>query len=127
MNGMIKRFLKTRIDLWEVLLVLVFVLTLVYGLRPVPFAEVQSAREIDEFRKRYGPHHNSEREEEWLIRDFFQDRRGGFFVDVGANHYRTASKTYYLETILGWSGIAVEPLKEFGADYAKPEFGRLFE
>jgi FkbM family methyltransferase len=119
MKNRITRFLTTRIDLWEVLLILVFVLTLVYGLRPVSFGEVQSAREIDEFRQKYGPGHHSEREEEWLIRDFFKDRRGGFFVDVGANHYRTASKTYYLETVLGWSGLAIEPLKEFAADYAK--------
>jgi FkbM family methyltransferase len=115
----ITRFMKTRVDLWEAALVAAFGLMLLYGLRPVPFAEVQSAREIDEFRARYGPSRNSEREEEWLIRDFFQDRRGGFFVDVGANHYRVASKTYYLETKLGWSGIAIEPLKEFAADWGR--------
>jgi FkbM family methyltransferase len=115
----ITRLMKTRVDLWEAVLVAIFGLVLVYGLRPVPFAEVQSAREIDEFRARYGPGRNSEREEEWLIRDFFKDRRGGFFVDVGANHYRTASKTYYLETELGWSGIAIEPLKEFAADWGR--------
>jgi FkbM family methyltransferase len=116
---MMKRFLTTRVDLWEVLLIVAFVLLLVYGLRPAPFPEVQSASEIDEFRRKYGPHHNSEREEEWLVRDFFNDRRGGIFVDVGANHYRTASKTYYLESVLGWSGIAIEPLEEFAADYAR--------
>ena len=54
-----------------------------------------------------------------MIRDYFSERRGGVFVDVGANHYRTTSKTYYLETKLGWSGIAVEPQREFAADYAK--------
>lgn len=80
---------------------------------------VQSAYELDFFRKRYGPNHNSEREEEWLIRDYFQDRRGGTFVDVGANHYRATSKTYYLETKLGWSGLAIEPQREFAAEYAK--------
>ena len=35
----------------------------------------------------------------------------GFFVDVGANHYRTASKTYYLETdprLVGHSRRAAE-------------------
>ena len=54
-----------------------------------------------------------------MIRDYFQDRRDGMFVDVGANHYKNASKTYYLETRLGWSGLAIEPQREFGADYAK--------
>ena len=65
----------------------------------------------------YGPAHGSENEEEWIIRDFFRDRRGGFFVDVGAGHYREFSNTYYLETTLGWSGIAIEPLGIFEADY----------
>jgi FkbM family methyltransferase len=79
---------------------------------------VQSAYEMDYFRKRYGPGHHTEREEEWMIRDYFQDRRDGVFVDVGANHYRATSKTYYLETQLGWSGLAIEPQREFAADYA---------
>jgi FkbM family methyltransferase len=115
---MIRRFLKARIDLWEVMLLLGFALLVLYALRPTPlFPEVQSARELEHFRQKYGPNHYSEREEEWLIRDFFQDRRGGFFVDVGANHYKTASKTYYLETVLGWSGLAIEPQREFAADF----------
>lgn len=80
---------------------------------------VMSAVERSVFRDKYGPDHFSEREEEWLIRDYFQDRRGGVFVDVGANHYKVASKTYYLESKLGWSGLAIEPQQEFAAEYAK--------
>jgi FkbM family methyltransferase len=80
---------------------------------------VQSTTEMGLLRQRYGPGHYSEREEEWLIRDYFQDRRDGVFVDVGANHYQRASKTYYLESKLGWSGLAIEPQREFAADYAK--------
>jgi FkbM family methyltransferase len=67
----------------------------------------------------YGPAKYSQFAEEWIIRDFFKDRRGGVFVDVGANHYRDNSTTYYLEEKLGWSGLAVEPLAQFEADYKK--------
>ena len=67
----------------------------------------------------YGPARYSQFAEEWIIRDFFQDRRGGVFVDVGANHYRDASTTYYLEKNLGWSGLAIEPLSQFEADYKR--------
>jgi FkbM family methyltransferase len=75
--------------------------------------------EAQAIRDKYGPHRNSYGTEEWIIRDFFQDRKGGFFVDVGANHYRITSNTYYLEKELAWSGIAIEPLREFEADYVK--------
>jgi FkbM family methyltransferase len=75
--------------------------------------------EADPFRAAYGPGRHSHHVEEWLIRDFFQDRRNGFFLDVGANHYRTHSNTYFLEVELGWEGIAIEPLVEFEADYTR--------
>jgi FkbM family methyltransferase len=73
--------------------------------------------EIRDLARSYGPSRNSQYYEEWIVRDFFKDRREGFFVDVGANHYRTFSNTYYLETKLGWSGIAIEPLNGFEPEY----------
>ena len=66
----------------------------------------------------YGSQRNSRNFEEWIIRDFFQDRRDGIFLDVGANHHQRESNTYFLETSLGWSGVAIEPLAEFAAGYA---------
>lgn len=75
--------------------------------------------ESDALKAKYGPHRNSYSEEEWCIRDFFGDRRDGFFVDVGANDYKVTSNTYYLDTVLNWKGIAIEPQKQFEADYVK--------
>ena len=113
------------LDVWETLLVVVMLIVgalwggsqLIQAVAP-PFIH-SSVKERDVFAEKYGPDHYSEREEEWLIRDFFGDRRDGVFVDIGANHYRAASKTYYLESRLGWRGIAVEPQQQFAADYAK--------
>ena len=65
----------------------------------------------------YGPDRYSQFAEEWIIRDFFQDKRDGVNVDAGANHYRDSSTTYYLEKTLGRSGLAIEPLSQFEADY----------
>jgi len=48
--------------------------------------------------------------EELVIRDFFQDRRGGFFLDVGSAWPKKDNNTYYLEAHLGWSGIAIDAL-----------------
>ncbi len=67
----------------------------------------------------YGPERFSGNEEEWIIRDYFKDRRDGFFVDIGANDYKSSSNTYYLETRLGWSGVAVDPQESFRRNYER--------
>jgi len=86
--------------------------------------------EIAPLEARYGPDHYSRNTEEWCIRDFFKDRRDGVFVDVGANHYRNENNTYFLETRLGWSGVAIDALAEFGPDYVahrpRTKFAALF-
>jgi FkbM family methyltransferase len=57
--------------------------------------------------------------EEVVIRDFFQDRRHGFFLDVGCGHPIDDSNTYYLEDRLGWSGIAVDALPEMAPKWRR--------
>ena len=73
--------------------------------------------EAEALKAKYGPAKDSYGPEEWIVRDFFQDERDGVFLDVGANHYKSTSNTYYLERHLNWSGIAVDALQEFAADY----------
>ena len=85
-----------------------------YRLRPY-FSRGNS--ELQALATRYGSTRNSRYGEEWIVRDFFEDRRGGVFVDVGANHYQRDSNSYYLESQLGWSGLAIEPQTKFAADY----------
>ncbi len=41
-------------------------------------------------------------DEELIIRDFFRDRKGGFFLDVGCAWPIDANNTYYLER-QGWA------------------------
>jgi FkbM family methyltransferase len=69
--------------------------------------------------QKYGPKLYSQYDEELVIRDFFQDRKDGFFVDVGANDYRVNSTTFYLEEKLGWHGIAIDALGRFAKGYAE--------
>jgi FkbM family methyltransferase len=68
----------------------------------------------------------SQHNEELIIRHFFDDRRDGFFLDVGAFHWKKYSTTYYLEKHLGWSGIAVDALERFAPGYAKNRPGTRF-
>jgi FkbM family methyltransferase len=81
---------------------------------------------IEEIREAYGPPNYSQGEEETLIRAFFKDRTGGFFLDVGASHFQKDSTTYYLEKHLGWRGIAVDALEEFRSDYERFRKGTQF-
>ena len=68
---------------------------------------------------RYGDALYSQDDEEPLIRAFFDDRRNGVFLDVGAGDPVKNSTSYYLEKHLGWHGIAVDALAEYVADYAR--------
>jgi len=55
----------------------------------------------------------SQHNEELIIRDFFQDRRQGVFLDVGCAWPKKYNNTYFLESELGWSGIGVDALPEY--------------
>ena len=61
----------------------------------------------------------SQHNEELIARDFFQDKRGGVFLDVGCASPIEHSNTYYLEKHLGWSGIAVDALPEFAQPWQR--------
>ncbi|KAK4289082.1 hypothetical protein Pmani_037934 [Petrolisthes manimaculis] len=43
------------------------------------------------------------------IREYFKNKRGGVFVDLGAGDGEYRSLTLHLEKSLGWSGLLVEP------------------
>ncbi|MGH9255283.1 MAG: FkbM family methyltransferase [Vicinamibacterales bacterium] len=81
------------------------------------FLQEKRTAEIQALAKAYGPSRYSEHVEEWIVKDFFKDERDGVFVEVGANHHQRFSNTYYLETVMGWSGVAVEPQVKFAAGY----------
>jgi FkbM family methyltransferase len=111
-----------RFDLLELSLIALAAGLLVYFVvthaRPL-FIYAERPIEGAGLAQKYGPSRNSEHEEEWIIRDFFQDKHNGVFVDVGANDYKYLSNTYYLEIALGWSGLAIEPQVSFANDYRK--------
>lgn len=64
--------------------------------------------------------------EELVIRHFFDDRRGGTFVDIGSWHWRDGSTTYYLEKHLGWTGIAVDAQDSVRPGYVENRPGTKF-
>jgi FkbM family methyltransferase len=90
-----------------------------------PLAEARDP-ELAPFEQRYGPEKFSAGPEEWLIRDYFADRRGGVFLDVGAGHYRDDSNTYYLERHLGWTGVAVDAVESWADGFRANRAGTRF-
>ena len=101
-----------------------------HALAASAYYTVDGVNESATLAERFGPRHYSRNAEEWIIRDFFNDRRGGTFLDVGANDYRRDSNTYYLEKELGWSGIAIDAQPAFADGYRlnrpKTRFVALF-
>ncbi|MCG8457730.1 MAG: FkbM family methyltransferase [Holophagales bacterium] len=69
----------------------------------------------------------SQNDEELIIRDFFGDRREGFFLDVGAGDWRKNSTTLYLEKHLGWTGIGVDARGHLRRGYDMNRPGTRFE
>lgn len=114
-----------RFDLVEMALVAVFAAVfaavVVSSLRPNhnTYGDELTQQVYASLRTSFGPAKYSEHEEEWIIRDFFGGLSDGVFVDIGANHYKQGSNTYYLEAEAGWSGIAVDPQASFAPDYRK--------
>ncbi len=61
----------------------------------------------------------SQKFEELVMRDFFQDRKGGFYLDIGCYLPRELSTTYYLEHELSWRGIGVDVQEGYGKAWKK--------
>lgn len=56
---------------------------------------------------RFGYVSYSQEGEDILLRDIFQDKTDGFYIDVGAYHPKRFSNTYYFYK-KGWSGINID-------------------
>jgi len=46
-------------------------------------------------------------QDKWVC-EFFNHKRNGFFLDIGAHNGIYLSNTLYLEKVLGWKGVCVE-------------------
>jgi FkbM family methyltransferase len=118
--------LRHRFDVVEVGLIAIFSAVMAAALVTtgrVPAGTIRTYEDLETeayYAPRFdGTPRHSTHAEEWLIRDFFRDRRDGVFVDVGASHFRDNSNTYFLETSLSWSGLAIDAQVEYAADYVQ--------
>ena len=57
---------------------------------------------------------NNENVEKQNIREYFDNKRNGFFIDIGGHEpVSIYSQTWHLENVLDWTGIIVEPNPDF--------------
>lgn len=110
MPGLLRR---TAFDFVELALIVGFVAFAAFRAGGSYYSPIDTAA----LSKKYGPHRYSHNVEEWVVRDFFQDRRDGIFLDIGSADARKGSNTYYLESVLNWSGVAVDALEEHATSY----------
>jgi len=47
-------------------------------------------------------------QDKWVV-EFFNEKRDGYFLDIGSLDGITSNNTYILETKYGWKGLCVEP------------------
>lgn len=60
-----------------------------------------------------------------LFTDYIRQGRPGVFVEAGANHYKELSSSYFLEKCLGWSGLCIEPQRQYHAGFEEHRSCRL--
>jgi hypothetical protein len=52
----------------------------------------------------------SQLEQDLNVLKFYNNKKNGYFIEIGASDGINLSNTYLLETQYGWKGICVEPL-----------------
>ena len=69
--------------------------------------------------------HPSQQEEERLVREFFGNKKRGYFVEVGANHPTEGSQSWHLEQA-GWTGVLIEPQPNLAAFLVSARKAKVF-
>jgi FkbM family methyltransferase len=64
--------------------------------------------------------------QELLLREFFENRKNGYFVDVGAADPEVNSQSWQFEAA-GWSGIVVEPRPDMAEKLRRHRRAPVFE
>jgi FkbM family methyltransferase len=55
------------------------------------------------------PYQSQYNQDKFIHENFFPEKKGGVFVEIGAYDGKTFSNTYFFEKKLGWKGLCIEP------------------
>ena len=56
---------------------------------------------------------SNKNQDEWIIKEVFNYKKNGYFIDLAATDGIHESNTFFLEKKLNWSGICIEPNASF--------------
>ena len=76
---------------------------------PLLYSAYREVRDIWSYAKALRSGSFAQYGEDVFVRDWFNNRKDGFYVDIGASHPTRISNTYLLYR-LGWHGVTVEPI-----------------
>jgi len=93
--------------------------------RPAPSDPPRAERRPGALRRLLSGNRVSRAEEAALLRDFFENRADGVYVDVGANDPFLGSTSWIVEET-GWSGVLVEPIPALAERLRRERAGRVF-
>lgn len=54
---------------------------------------------------------------ESFVIDVLNEKRNGYYVELGAFHSKRGSNTWFLETGFDWSGVSLEVIPEYAAEF----------
>lgn len=66
---------------------------------------------------KYFPNSNSEAGQESFVLNMLDEKRDGWYLEIGAFESKKTSNTWLLESAYGWKGVAIEIVPEHAADY----------
>ncbi len=52
-------------------------------------------------------------QDKWILKKIFNEKKGGYFIDVGAYDGVSNNNTILFEKYYNWNGCCIEPVKEF--------------
>jgi FkbM family methyltransferase len=57
----------------------------------------------------YHPYYSQVGQDKYVLETIFDNKSNGVFFDIGAHDGISFSNTYYMEAVLGWTGVCIEP------------------
>ena len=80
-----------------------------YGFALSVIAHISLPIKLLLFKMGFNVFFSNKNQDEWIVREVFNYKKKGYFVDLAATDGIHENNTFFLEKKLNWSGICIEP------------------